>query len=134
MNYFNDIITENQFFIDIPDCISDGNDYKETLEKSFLLTKGILELNNFESEELDGRFRFAIIVNNKATEFSVEISGDYVDSDGIISGLNKILKESEYEGNNYFCDLNGDIADFAVAFINSNEEQELISQGLIYRQ
>ncbi len=134
MNYFNDLISNDEHFIDMPDCIVDGSSYEETIEKSFKITNEILKLDKFSWSITNGRFEFNLIANGNPANFSVEIVSDYVDSNGLIAGLNKILKESGYKGEKQFCDINGGVADFGVAFITKDKENELASQGLIYRE
>lgn len=134
MNYFNDLISNDEHFIDMPDCIADGSSYEETIEKSFKITNGILNLNEFSWSNNNGRFEFNMVVNGKPANFSVEIMSDYIDSNGLIEGLNKILQENGYKGERNFCDINGGVADFGVAFISKEKEKELASQGMIYRE
>ena len=134
MSDFNDIISSEEYFIGLPDCIADGNDYKNDIENSFLLTKGILKLNGFSSAENDGRFEFDLIVNDKPENFSVEIMSDYIDSDGLINGLNELLVKCGYNGSKKFCDINGGIADFGVSFITKDQEIKLALEGMIWRE
>ena len=133
MNYFKDIITNEEHFIDLPDCIATGQDYKETIEKSFKITNGLLQLDEFNWAKNNGRFEFDLTVNRKQVKFSVEIASDFVDSNGVIDGLNHILDEIGYEGDKRFCDLNGGVADFGVAFITREKEAELAKNDLIWR-
>lgn len=134
MNYFNDIIKDNEHFIDIPDCISDANDYKETLENAFQISQGLLTLDSFAGNESDGKYILELGVNGKKEIIEVKIISDYVDSENLISGLNTILKNNEYQGDRYYCDINGGVADFGIAFISREKENELASQGLIFRR
>jgi hypothetical protein len=134
MNYFNDIITDEQHFIDMPDCIADGSSYRETLDKAFNLTNGLLHLNDFKWSESNGRYDFELNVNDKIHHFSVDIASDYVDSNNTIAGLNQVLIDSGYTGDNRFCDINGGVADFGIAFITKEKEPELAQQGLIWRE
>ncbi len=134
MNAFNDLISNDEHFIGLPDCIADGSSYEKTIEKSFNITNGILKLDKFSWSNNNGRFEFNLIVNGNPANFSVEIVSDYVDSNGLIAGLNKVLKESGYEGEKQLCDVNGGVADFGVAFITKGKEKELASKGLIWRE
>lgn len=83
---------------------------------------------------MNGKYEFNLFANGKPVNFSVEVMSDYVDSNGLITGLNQILQEIGYEGENQFCDINGGVADFGVAFITKEKEKELASQGLIWRE
>lgn len=134
MNYFNDIISDSEHFIDMPDCIADGGSYQETLEKAFNLTQGILSLEDFQWTQNDKKYDFTLKVNGTTHQFSVDIVSDYVDSNNTIAGLNQILVASGYTGENSFCDLNGGAADFGIAFITKEKEAELAQQGLIWRE
>ena len=58
---------------------------------------------------------------------------DYVNSNAIIDGLNQVLRDSGYSGEERFCDINGEVADFGIAFISPEKEEELVANGLIYR-
>lgn len=134
MNYFKDIILDSEHFIDLPDCIAGADDYKETIEKSFAISQGLLILDSFVGEKDSDEFKFTLVVNGKNENFSVRIISDYVDSENLIIGLNEILKNSGYEGERRFCDINGGVADFGIAFISPLKETELANQGLIYRR
>ena len=134
MNYLNDIITDEDFFYDMPDCISCANDYESLIENSLKLTDGILKLERFNSEDKDNKFLFELIVNNQTIKFSLENQSDYVDSEGLITALNMILDTLDIEGNRIFCDVNGGTIDFGVAFITPEKEKELASNGLIWRE
>ena len=72
MNYFNDIITDEQHFIDLPDCVNDGSSYKETIEKAFNLTKGLLSLDEFNWKLNDGNYELDLVVNGQPHSFSVQ--------------------------------------------------------------
>lgn len=133
MNYFNGLITDDEHFIDVPDCIADGSCYKETIEKSFKITQGILQLDEFSWVKNIEKFDFTLTVNGKEAGFSVAIVSDYIDSLGLIEGLNIVLNESGYSGDRRFCDINGEVADFGIAFITFAKEKELATQGLIWR-
>ena len=133
MNYFNDIILDSEFFLDLPDCITDGNAYKEKFENAFKLTNGILQLGAFSWEAANGKYEFQLEVNNRPVNISLAAISDYVDSDGLIAGLNEILRVTGYEGDRHFCDINGGVADFGVAFITPSQEGQLAEKGLIYR-
>jgi len=133
MNYFNDIITDDQHFIDVPDCIADGSSYQDTFEKAFNLTNGFLSLQDLTWFENKGRYDFELKVKDKIHKFSLDIVSDYVDSNNTIAGLNQILLDSGYTGDERFCDLNGGVADFGIAFITPLKEARLAEEGLIYR-
>ena len=133
MHYFNDLISDEEHFIDVPDCIADGSSYKETFENSFNITQGILKLDEFSWTKNNEKFEFELVVNGKAAGFSVCIASDYVDSSGLIEGLNNLLNECGYSGDKRFCDINGGVADFGIAFITKEKESDLVTQGLIWR-
>jgi hypothetical protein len=134
MNIFNDIILDSEYFIHPYECIHGDYDYKEIIEKAIGLTGGILELNNFFSKCNIEEFEYNLEVNNKSVNIFVQIFSNYVDSNGLISGLNIILEEIGYSGDKYFCDLIGDISEFGIAFITKEQEIELAKQGLISRK
>lgn len=131
MNYFNDLITDDEYFIDVPDCIADGGDYQLMIEKAFFLSEGILKLDDFSWTNDDERFLLDIVVNGQIVKFAVEIMSDYVDGNGLISGLNSCLEAADYVEERKFCEISGEIADFGIAFIYPDQEKNLVEQGLI---
>jgi len=141
MNYLDDIISDEEFFFGVPDCIFHGNDYKEHIEKAFNLTKGILNLEKFESDKIQKMigvepgyiYDFNLTVNGKNENFHVQRMSDYVDGLRLIEGLNQILKNSGYAGDKYFYEIHGSVFDFGIAFTNKEKEEELIEAELIYR-
>ncbi|HQW96109.1 MAG TPA: hypothetical protein PLU58_09925 [Saprospiraceae bacterium] len=132
-NYFNDLITNDEHFHDIPDCISSCVDYKELIEKSFLLTNGLLNLESFVCSEETNKYLFHLTVNHKFTEFQVNIVSDYVDANNLIAGLNFIIINSGVKTEKRFIDLVGGPVDFGVAFISKDKEMNLAKNGMIWR-
>ena len=133
MNAFKNMITDQEFFTYIPDCIADGDSYLALIEKAFELTEGALTLEKFDWESTADELQFDLLVNGIAHQFSVDIIADYVDSLGIITGLNQLLEKIEYDGSRKFCDTDGGVADFGMAFITTAQEAELAGGDLILR-
>jgi len=133
MNVFKNIIMDQEFFTYSPDCIADGDSYKELIEKAFELTKGILNLDKFDWQSTADELQFQLLVNGSTQHFSVDIIADYVDSLGIITGFNQILENVGYRGSRQFCDTDGGVADFGIAFITVAQEAELAGGDLILR-
>jgi len=132
-NYFNDIISNEEHFYDMPDCISECSDYKDLIEKAFELTNGQLNLEFFECSEKGDEFQINLKVNQDSNTISVKKVSDYVDAEGLIYGLNQILKSNRIESNKRFVDLVGGPVDFGVAYISINKEVELAENGMIWR-
>jgi len=132
-NYFNDIISNDEHFYDMPDCISGCSDYKDLLGKSFDLTNGQLHLGAFECSDTGDEFHFKLKVNMHLHKMSVLKVSDYVDAKGLILGLNKILESNKIESNKKFVDLVGGPVDFGVAYISLEKELELAQNGMIWR-
>ena len=115
----------------MPDCIADGGSYSETIENSLKLTNGILNLDQFDWKENNGKFDLLLTVNGRIEIHSVNIISDYVDSEAVLRLLNKILVNSDYSGKNKFYELSGNVADFGVGFISENEFNKLAELDLI---
>ena len=81
MNYFNDLISDEEHFIDVPDCIADGSSYKETLKIRLISLRGILKLDEFSWTKNNENLN-SVGCKWKAAGFSVCIASDYVDSSG----------------------------------------------------
>jgi len=132
-NYFNNLISNEEHFYDIPDCISECSDYKGLIENSFGLTDGLLALHSFKCTDNEAKFIFDLIVNEKPENFEVNKVSDYVDTNGLISGLNSILQNSNAQTKNRFIDLVGGPVDFGIAFISPDKEMNLAKSGMIWR-
>lgn len=132
-NYFNNLISNREHFYDVPDCISECSDYKELIENSFGLTDGLLALQSFKCTDNDAKFMFELIVNEKPENFELNKVSDYVDTNGLISGLNLILQNSNVQTENRFIDLVGGPVDFGIAFITPDKEMNLAKSGMIWR-
>ena len=132
-NYFNNLISNEEHFYDIPDCISECSDYKDLIEKSFNLTEGQLVLDSFKCSEEDGTFLFELTVNQNPESFKVKKVSDYVDTNGLIAGLNNILNNSRLKTQKRFIDLVGGPVDFGIAFISPDKEMNLARNGMIWR-
>ncbi len=127
MNELNDIISDDEFYTDVPDCIFSGNDYKDHILRAFKTTNGILKLDDFSSAYKDGRFEFNLIVNGKTSAFSVERQSDYINLPEFEEGLNKILQENGYKGEKKFICFGSAEMDYALAFISEAKYQEIRS-------
>jgi len=129
MKKHDEIMTSEEYFTDVPDCIFSGNDYREKIEKACELTKGILTFEDFKADDSDRNFNFELVINGKKDSFSVQKVSDYVDGNSLIIGLNQILKNANYEGDQRFVILAGGSFDFGIAFVNGQQENELIEFG-----
>ena len=130
-NIFNSIISKEEFFIGMPDCISCPEDYYQYIEESINITNSILQLDNLSSLTENGKFLFKFSVNQIPNHIQVDIISDYVDSKNFINGLNKMLKNVGYSGNKkYYC-LYGSVLDFGVAFTTEDKIVELVKENLI---
>lgn len=132
-NYFNNLISNEEHFYDLPDCISECTDYKELIENSFGLTEGLLKLQSFKCTDTGAQYLFEITVNEKSESFEVNKVSDYVDTNGLISGLNSILNSSNIQTQNRFIDLVGGPVDFGIAFVSPDKEMNLAKSGMIWR-
>ena len=132
-NYFDDIISNKEHFYDIPDCISECYDYKDLIEKALKLTNGQLNLESFSCSAKGMEFQFELKVNQDSNIITVKKASDYVDANGLIMGLNQILKTSRIVSDKKFVDLVGGPVDFGVAYISVTKEMELAKKGMIWR-
>lgn len=134
MNVFNNLISDNEYFIHPYECIYDSQDYKAIIEKAIELTNGILELTKFSCKCNIEEFEYHLEINKKTVYIYAQIYSNYIDSHGLITGLNVILEEIGYDGNKHFCDLIGEVTEFGLAFITQEQELELARQRLISRK
>ena len=133
MNCFKDIIADNEFFFDLPDCISEAADYTENIQRSCEITNGILVFKSCNATEVEGKYRFDLMINDTQFGFDVEIYSDTIDAGGLVEGMNEILTKAGYAGERRFCNVNGEVLDFGIAFISPEKEQELAANGYIWR-
>lgn len=132
-NYFNDIINNQEYFYDLPDCISSCEDYKELIEKSFQLTNGKLTLEAFSCKNQEGKYFLEITVNDTHQAIVVDQISDYADGKNLVQGLNQILIAVLPSTDRRFCEAGGGSVDFGIAFIPPAKEYELAKSGLIWR-
>jgi hypothetical protein len=132
MNYLNDIIKGDEFFIEMPDCIADGGSYKESIEKALILVKGNYDLENYKWEKDGNKYKLTFMTKAKQVEFEVSIMSDYIDGKNLCIGLDKVLSETGYIGDKRFVSISGETVDFAVAFITDAKDKELKDKGLNY--
>ncbi len=134
MNCFKGIISNNEFFDGVdPECISGPEDYIELVQKSCEITNGILVFMSCNATEIDDKYRFDLIVNETGFGFDVEIYSGTVDAGGLVKGMNGILAKIGYAGESRFCNVNGEVLDFGIAFITPEKERELAVNGFIWR-
>jgi hypothetical protein len=134
MNCFKDIIADNEFFYDLPDCISEAAGYTDNIQRSCEITNGVLVFESCNATEVNNKYKFHLTINETNFDFEVEIYSDTVDAGGLVDGLNGILVRSGYAGERRFCNVNGEVLDFGIAFISPEKEQELASKGFIWRE
>jgi hypothetical protein len=133
MNQFKDIIADNEFFSDFPDCISEAGDYSDNIQKSCEITHGVLVFESFSGAQVGNKYKLDLLINGTNFDFEVDIASDYVDGGGLVNGMNGILAKTGYTGAKHFCEASGDVLDFGIAFITPEQEQELAANGLIWR-
>ncbi len=124
-------LEEDEYFTDVPDCISSGEDYKELIEKSFLLTDGLLVLEDFTTSTSGGKFHLELMVNNNSIAADIGIISDYVNGTDFIELLNKIILEIAPASDGKFYTLTEDYADFGIAFLNKEKSIELMSAYVV---
>ncbi|MEM1321091.1 MAG: hypothetical protein AAGG75_12630 [Bacteroidota bacterium] len=130
-NLFNGIITSNDFYIGMPDCISSALDYKQIIEEAFKLTNGLLTINKFEGKNTIEKYSFVINVNGEDCEFDLDVISDYVDTTNLFPALNSILDKVNYNGPNRFYSLYGNVLDFGIGFIPKEKYKELVNSNLV---
>ena len=128
---FEDLMSVNEYFIGVPDCVADGNSYKQDIEESCRITNGILILNEFSWSQTDEEYILELRINKKSQKLTLSKMGDFVDYESFISGMNTILRESGYDGEKRFCEISNVEIDYGVAFITLDKEIELIEKELL---
>jgi len=132
MNYLNDIIKDDEFFIDMPDCIADGGSYKESIDKALHLVKDDYVLENFQWETVGNNYKVTFTTKAKQVTFNLSIMSDFIDGANLCKGLDKTLVETGYKGDKKFVSISGETVDFAIAFITAAKDKELRDNGLNY--
>lgn len=134
MNYFKNIIADNEFFDGVdPECIYEASDYAELIQKSCEITDGVLVFNSLNGTEVDGKYRLDLVINETSFNFNVFIYADTVDDGSMMEGLNAILKEVGYAGERRFFNVSGNVLDFGIAFISPEKVQELADNGFLWK-
>ncbi|MFD2941399.1 hypothetical protein [Flavobacterium notoginsengisoli] len=134
--YFNglkkiqDILNENEYFFDIPDCISEGKDYYEILDKSFSLLEKKPDFSILNIEETQDSYILNLKIEDQSKKIKLQRYSDYVDGEKLIKNLNEILSLLNYDKKKYYL-LSNNICDFGIALAAEITYQTLLSNGCI---
>ena len=123
-----------KYYDDIPDCVSNGvQSYKDVIESIFALTNGILNLNKFEANDDNRKYKLNLTINNK--EYIFEFNGSDYFEENLLSEFNKIIAiENPSEKRRLIQFGDGMYFDFAIAFFEKDLEYQLAKEGKIWKR
>ncbi|MGL4632456.1 MAG: hypothetical protein ACRCVT_14740 [Leadbetterella sp.] len=58
-------LLEQEYFVDMPDCIFEPNDYKDAVENMCRISQGVLTLDSFEGRVNEGKYELDLVINGK---------------------------------------------------------------------
>jgi hypothetical protein len=131
INEFQDIIATEAYFLEETDGFVAAESYEEDLHLACEITEGLLFLELFDAEKIDGAYKFYVTVNRKNIDFELKIHRDSLDQDGFLTAINLFLTETKVGAGKKFYNLKGKIAKFGVGFMDAATHENLVKNGLI---
>lgn len=125
-----DIVTDKEYFYDIPDCIFEGEDYYTLFSKSFDLLQKQLDFSILSIETTEENYILNLNIENKLKIITVQRYSDYIDGDNFIKGLNEILLLLSNKEKKYYLITNM-ICDFGIVLADAKTYQTLSDNGCI---
>ncbi len=132
LDVFGNVLSPTSYYIGLPDCITQSDDYKCYIEYALKLTNGLLVLNDFQSEEKNNKFILNLIINGVAEVFSIPYRGQYIEGESLVIQLNALIDKYDKNNAKRFLAIFGPEVDFGIAFITEAEKQALITGGHIW--
>lgn len=129
--YLNEFLKPAEYFVDVPDCIFSGDDYRELIVKALSLSNSQLVLESFSASKDHDGYIIEVIVNSTVLKVKIPITSDYVNDQALVDFLNEIksIKKSleEYE---YFA-MDEAVVDFGIAFITKEKYIEIQDKAIV---
>ena len=124
---------DDRIIINLPDCFSSKDAYKEILYEISALTDGLFDIRNIEFDLIQAnKWQIKILLENTSLINIEVVIGEYFDIK-VLEIINSYIHSvSEYEKRNLVT-LHGSIYDFAIGFIHPDQEIKLWKAQLIWR-
>jgi hypothetical protein len=126
-----DIMPDNKFFYDVPDCIFESKDYVDIFKKCFNLLNKKIDYSITNIKDFEDKFTFELNIENHIYKTYFQRFSDYIDSDKLIIVLNEILSLIKYNSENKFYFISNQFCDFGIVLANNKNYKNLKENGCI---
>ncbi|QSB25337.1 hypothetical protein [Flavobacterium sp. CLA17] len=125
------IISDKEFFYDVPDGIFEGRDYLEIFEKSFNLLDISIDYSITAIEEKEDKYIIELEIENKIFKTFFQKYSHYIDNERITIVLNEILELTEANVQKKFYLLSYEFCDFGIVLADQSTYEKLKENGCI---
>jgi len=125
------IISNKEFFYDVPDGIFEGKDYLEIFEKSFNLLDISIDYSITAIEEKEDKYFIELEIENKIFKTFFQKYSHYIDNERITIVLNEILELTQANVQKKFYLLSYEFCDFGIVLADQNTYEKLKENGCI---
>ncbi|MCV9934586.1 hypothetical protein OIU80_20075 [Flavobacterium sp. LS1R47] len=124
------IVDNNYYFFDVPDCIWEGKDYLETFIKSFNLLEEKNIFSLLSIEDTAENYELTLNINDKSKKMTFRRYSDYIDGEKFIESLNEILLLINYVQKKFYL-ISINICDFGIVLADEPTYRNLLYNGCI---
>jgi len=125
------IISNKEFFYDVPDGIFEGKDYLEIFDKSFNLLDISIDYSITAIQEKEDKYFIELEIENKIFKTFFQKYSHYIDNERITIVLNEILELTQAHVQKKFYLLSYEICDFGIVLADQNTYEKLKENGCI---
>jgi hypothetical protein len=125
------LISENEYFYDVPDSIWEGKDYLEIFSKSFNLLDSKINYTLINVEEKNDIYILEMQIEDKIFKTYFNRQSHYIDSTRITIVLNEILSLIKYNPSKRFYLLSNSFCDFGIVLADQSTYQKLNENGCL---
>lgn len=125
------LVSENEYFYDVPDSIWEGKDYADVFAKSFELLDSKINFSIVKIEEKEDKYLFDIQIENTIFKTYFDRHSHYIDSSRITVVLNEILELIKYVPAKRYYLLSNSFCDFGIVLADQETYQKLKENGCI---
>lgn len=125
------IISNKEFFYDVPDGIFEGKDYLEIFDKSFNLLDVSTDYSITAIEEKEDKYFIELEIENKIFKTFFQKYSHYIDNERITIVLNEILELTQANVQKKFYLLSYEFCDFGIVLADQNTYEKLKENGCI---
>ncbi|MDX6183039.1 hypothetical protein SGQ44_12020 [Flavobacterium sp. Fl-77] len=125
------IISNEEFFYDVPDGIFEGKDYLEIFDKSFNLLDINIDYSITAIEEKEDKYFIELEIEGKIFKTFFQKYSHYIDNERITMVLNEILELTQANVQKKFYLLSYEFCDFGIVLADQSTYEKLKENGCI---